>query len=430
MAFDAVSNGHRQFLMPYGSLWRSLRKVSHAALNLSTAISCIPVQDFESKQVLYEFLHAKDDCEFYYINRRNSSSVIMTITYGHRIADWHGPLYRNIYTLLEHFNAMAEPGRWLVDTFPFLAKLLSKIVQNWWNIGREWHAYDSKVYIDLYRDLIRQVKAGTAPDCFVRDFYLNVADKSGVDEETAAYTAGTMVEAGSESTSSTINNWLPACLLFPHVLQAAQEEVDRVVGGDRLPTFEDELNLPYIAAMAREALRWRPVSKLGAPHATTEDDWYNEFFIPKGSTIVLSWWTIHFDPARWDSPEDFEPMRYMKEPYTTMTTAESMNTADPDARDHFKYGAGRRSCSGGHVAQNSLFINLARTVWAFNITKGKDSHGNIIELETRTENGFLTIPRRFVCHLLPRSARHARIVETWAKAQASGLNWSRKKTTL
>jgi hypothetical protein len=54
-----------------------------------------------------------------------------------------------------------------------------------------------------------------------------------------------------------------AMTVFPDVLKAAQEELDRVVGKDRLPTFEDEDRLPYIKAMVKETLRWRPVAVLG-----------------------------------------------------------------------------------------------------------------------------------------------------------------------
>jgi cytochrome P450 len=203
------------------------------------------------------------------------------------------PLYRKIYTVLDHFTAMAEPGRWLVDTFPALAALPSCLVQNWWTIGRKWDAYDSGVYLVLYNKLIDQIKSGTAPDCFVKDFYLSNPEKEearGIDAETAAYTAGSMVEAGSESTSTAINTFLLACLLYPHVVKPAQEELDRVVGKDRIPSFADEPNLPYIAALARETLRWRPITKFGAPHATSQDDWYEGYFIPKGSMVILSWW--------------------------------------------------------------------------------------------------------------------------------------------
>lgn len=58
-------------------------------------------------------------------------------------------------------------------------------------------------------------------------------------------------------------NFVLAMLLFPEAKRKAQAELDAVVGRDRLPTFEDRKNLPYIRAMVKEVLRWRPVGPLG-----------------------------------------------------------------------------------------------------------------------------------------------------------------------
>jgi len=44
----------------------------------------------------------------------------------------------------------------------------------------------------------------------------------------------------------------------PSIQKYAQEELDAVVGRDRLPSFEDRPNLPYIAALCKELLRFNP----------------------------------------------------------------------------------------------------------------------------------------------------------------------------
>jgi len=79
-------------------------------------------------------------------------------------------------------------------------------------------------------------------------------------------------------------------VLFPGVQRRAQEELDKLVGADRLPVWDDEARLPYVRSVIKEVLRWRPVNKFGMPHATSEDDWYEGYFIPKGSVVVLNWW--------------------------------------------------------------------------------------------------------------------------------------------
>ena len=54
-----------------------------------------------------------------------------------------------------------------------------------------------------------------------------------------------------------------AMVLYPDVMKRAQAEIDSVVGRDRMPTFADEPHLPYVRAMVKEILRWRPVGPLG-----------------------------------------------------------------------------------------------------------------------------------------------------------------------
>ena len=76
----------------------------------------------------------------------------------------------------------------------------------------------------------------------------------------------------------------------PQVQARAQEEIDRVVGNDRLPSWDDRSNLPYIDALVKEVFRMYPVLASGVPHESTEDDDYNGYFIPKGSMIIANAW--------------------------------------------------------------------------------------------------------------------------------------------
>jgi hypothetical protein len=52
-------------------------------------------------------------------------------------------------------------------------------------------------------------------------------------------------------------------IAYPEIQKKCQEELDAVVGRERMPTFQDMENLPYLRATVREALRWRPVTPLG-----------------------------------------------------------------------------------------------------------------------------------------------------------------------
>ena len=50
----------------------------------------------------------------------------------------------------------------------------------------------------------------------------------------------------------------------PEVQQRAKAEIDRVIGRERLPDFEDRASLPYVDAVLRETMRWHPVAPMGA----------------------------------------------------------------------------------------------------------------------------------------------------------------------
>lgn len=77
----------------------------------------------------------------------------------------------------------------------------------------------------------------------------------------------------------------------PDVQELAQQEIDNVVGRNRLPTYDDWGSLPYTEAIMWEVLRWRPVLPLGVPHRVTDDDIYKGYLIPKGELLIcISWY--------------------------------------------------------------------------------------------------------------------------------------------
>src|SRR5271170_3610182 len=63
-----------------------------------------------------------------------------------------------------------------------------------------------------------------------------------------------MIEAGSETTSSTLNSCLLYLCANPEVQKVTQQELDTVLQG-RSPTFDDEGQLPYCRSIVKEILR-------------------------------------------------------------------------------------------------------------------------------------------------------------------------------
>ena len=72
----------------------------------------------------------------------------------------------------------------------------------------------------------------------------------------------------------------------PDIQSRAHDELESVIGPDRLPTMDDIRSLPYVQAVTVEVMRLFPVLPFSVPHASIEDDEYNGHFIPGGSTII------------------------------------------------------------------------------------------------------------------------------------------------
>ena len=133
--------------------------------------------------------------------------------------------------------------------------------------------------------------------------------------------------------------WLLAMLAYPETQSRAQAELDAVVGRARPPTFADYPHLPYIRAMVKETLRWRPVGPVGVPHRTTKDDWHEGMFIPKDTICIANVWHMNRDPEIFgENVEHFDPGRYLD--------ARAAGMSDIKEQGHFAYGFGRRNCVG------------------------------------------------------------------------------------
>ena len=63
--------------------------------------------------------------------------------------------------------------------------------------------------------------------------------------------------------TATITVFLLCIMLQPEVQQRIHEELDRVIGVERLPTCEDRRSLAYFEAAWKEALRWHTIVPFG-----------------------------------------------------------------------------------------------------------------------------------------------------------------------
>ncbi|KAK4550436.1 hypothetical protein LTR36_000014 [Oleoguttula mirabilis] len=413
------SGGLRMLMMNYGPTWRATRKMVHTLLNANVAKTYVPYQILENKQMLYDFLKQPEG--FLKHIRRYSNALTTTMVFG-----WRTPTYEDekMKQLFDGFSEFAEINQTgtaaLIDFFPLLRRLPSFILPTQ-ERAKEMHRKEKSLYLGHWLNAKQAIKDGTIRPCFCVGM-AEAQKREGFTDDQACYTSGTLLEAGSDTTSNTIYAFMLAMLLYPDAQRKAHEEIDRVVGADRMPTMEDEPSLQYLRGCVKETLRWMPTTILGAvPHAATQDDTYMGYLIPKGAGILNNVWAINNDPSRAPEPRKFDPSRYKDD---HLGLYDSASNPDAGRRDQFTFGAGRRICPGMHVAERSLFLAMSRILWAFDITPQQSSEGKpLLPEQDNLTQGFVCMPEEFPAKITPRSKERARMVETeWRQAERASLD--------
>lgn len=237
--------------MSYGPAWRHLRKTYMSVLNISIVQALRPVQKNEATQTMKELCDSPE--RFFEHIRRYATGVILSSVYGTRAESFHQPNVKEIYRVQDQFSEILEPGNTPpVDTFPFL-KYIPASLAGWKKRAAAVYKGQHDLYHGLLNGTKRRIANAGYVNCFM-DRLLSDEEKAkhGLDDEHLAFLGGVMMEAGSDSTSSTLLSFILAMVKYPHVLKKLQEEVDAVCGDERAPAFEDMPNLPYVQACVYE----------------------------------------------------------------------------------------------------------------------------------------------------------------------------------
>ncbi|KAI1421045.1 cytochrome P450 oxidoreductase OrdA-like protein [Xylaria sp. FL1777] len=416
---EMVGWGNTLPLLPYDDRFRASRK--HVHLMIGTQSNIEPynlLQDVEVHRFLFRVLQEPNNLLSHI--RTEAGAIILKMIYGYTIeAHKPDPLVELAATALDQFSASTVPGAWLVDVIPVL-----RYMPEWMpgtgfkSTAREWRKKLRNVTETPLRFTRKQMSRGKYEKSFVADFCERAGeDLSPEDEYVLKWTALSLYGGGADTTVSTLRTFFLAMMLHPEVQLKAREEIDRVVGSSRLPTYDDRGRLPYIQAIVTEAWRWHPVAPMGVPHVASADYVFDGYCIPKGAIIVQNiWWFMH-DPAVYPNPSTFDPSRYLG------------SDPAPDPRDDI-FGYGRRICPGKYLAESTVWLTIARSLAVFEIGKGLDDNNSEIEPSVSFSPGIISHPGSFQATIKPRSPRHealirdVEILHPWEESSAGELEIS------
>jgi len=399
MAQEIISNGLLFSLMNYGERSRRIRRAAHEALAKRALQSYRPIQAKEATILVSSLLASSSSTQPGKYFQRFATSTVVSILYDHpTIVSEHDPTIEMIDEYNNRFGRAAALGSNLVDIFPWMMHIPDRFAK-WKRDGKRQFEQDYAMFRGLLNRVQVDLANGVNRPSFCASLIHN-AKRNRLSEPEMSFLGGVLYSAGSETTSTTLTWWALTMIAFPEVQRKAQAELDDMVGRDRLPTFEDAPRLPYMGAVIKEILRWRPAVPLGVPHAATEDDWYEDMFIPKGTICVPNAWHCNHDRSVFgEDADEFRPERHLGEEGELLS-----GRLKADQGGHVSFGFGRRICVGKELALESLFITISRILWAAKLERKKDENGRDIPLDTDTmiDAGLITRPVAYDCVVTPR----------------------------
>ncbi|KAK1216462.1 hypothetical protein PQX77_020931 [Marasmius sp. AFHP31] len=385
-------------LVPYGERFRNYRRLAHQLFgNAALMKGFHPIEELETHRFLKRLLTRPD--EFADHVRRTAGAIILRISHGYEVQEGEDPFVSLADQATEQFSVSTAPG-FLVNLVPALAKL-----PEWFpgagfhKLAKQWGKTLNDMVDQPYSLVKSQVAAGTAPVSYVSS---KLYDKKLTPEEEfeVKWSAASLYSGGADTTVSSIHSFFKAMALFPEVQARARAELDAVVGTERLPTFEDREKLPYLNAVALEALRWHTVTPTAVPHRASEDSVFEGYFIPKGTLVIPCIWNMAHDPNVYKDPFTFNPDRFLATPD---------HVPEKDPRD-LVFGFGRRICPGRVLADASVFISCASLLACFDISPHvKDGVPTPIDREQTT--GTISHPNAFKCKIVPRSEKAVSLIQ-------------------
>ncbi|KAG1782160.1 cytochrome P450 [Suillus placidus] len=369
-------------LLPYGETLRQHRKIFHQVLRAEASVSYHEMYSRHANELVFNLLNATGDLQK--PTQEYTASLIMAVTYGHTDRGIQDPFLTRAQELLDIARHLLSPERAAMFTaFPFLKKLPVWCFRGAYALMGRSRELCQQLLNEPFNEVKAQMANGTASQSLVADF-LGQADDDA-DENTMKAVALMGYIGGIDTSTSTLQIFLMAMILYPDVQARARAEINQVVMHDKMPSIDDRPSLPYLDAVLREVLRWHPPIPLGMAHATTNDDVYGGYFIPKGTVVMVNQWALSRDEDIFPDASRFDPTRHL--------------TADGQLKDpfvnHFAFGHGRRVCPGRWFAENSLWTATAAILAVLRIDHARDSNGDRIEVKPEITTGMVIRPQPF-----------------------------------
>ncbi|KAI3507176.1 hypothetical protein L1887_22022 [Cichorium endivia] len=374
--------GNGFFFAPYGTYWKFMKKiVVSELLNAKTLESLLPIRNDEITRFLKSLSQTSKVGKSFELQGellKMTNNVISRMLMSKRCSEEEDnaqdirKIITEIGELIGKFN--------LSDHIWFCRYLdLQGIKKRSMDMRRRFDA--------LIENIIKEHEEARNQDKGEVNDLLNILLRISEDESMEKKLTRENIKAfildvfgaGTDTSALTIEWALSELINHPNIMKKAVEEIDNVVGKNRLLQESDIRNLPYLQAIVKETLRLHPTVPV-IQRISTRDCIVGGYHIPAKTTIFFNVWGHGRDPANWETPLEFRPERF--------------EGRKLDVRgQHFQllpFGSGSRMCPGTSLGLQVVQATLGSMIQCFEWKAGKDGNLTSVDME---EGIGITLPR-------------------------------------
>jgi cytochrome P450/nitrite reductase/ring-hydroxylating ferredoxin subunit len=371
-----------------GEAWRSQRKLAVAALAQRNLKQLYPHIETVANRLKRRWDQAAETGEALDVvdeMKRFTVDVTMLIAFGHdanTVEASNDVIQRHLEVILPRTGQriFATVPVWRYIRLPSDRRLDRALAA-----VREWLS-------DLLAQTRRRLKAGSdranRPANFLESMVMAV-DEHGepYSDTTIMSNLITMLLAGEDTTAFTLAWAVHQLCDSPQWAEALRREADDVCGTLDVAGSVDAVNrLAVAGATANETLRLRPAAPFTSASANVDTS-LGEYFVPRGTTILLLFRAQAVDPKNFFDPLAFKPERWLE-----------ASSAPHSPSGQIPFGSGPRMCPGRSLALLEMKTLLSMMYKSFDVERA----GRAEDVAERF--GFTMSPAGLSVRLRPRPA--------------------------
>ncbi|XP_067316715.1 cytochrome P450 2W1-like [Anolis sagrei] len=343
--FYHIQHGNGIFFSD-GDLWKTIRRFTLACMReLGMGKNLMERKIQEELHFLIEMISSHKGEQFplkAFIGA--PTNITFIVLFGDRF-DYADPTFVTFLGLIDEvMTLLGKPFLHVFNAFPYLGFLLKphKLILR--KIG------ETNAILHKYIQVAKQSVSENSMGSYIDGLLFRQKEEEKSESKKMFYDANItasildLVMAGTETTATTMQWAVLMMMKYPEIQRKVQEEIKRVLGSERVPTYEDRKRMPFTLAVIHEVQRFSSVV-LQFPRCTAVDTHFRGYFIPKGTMVIPSLTSVLYDETQWETPHKFNPNHFLDAAGNFV------------AKEAFvPFSIGRRNCAGESLARMEIFI--------------------------------------------------------------------------